>query len=156
MHAEALLSGHAACFDLVFMSDSRDAYFQSSPFEHMVASGGFYAFAEQTRAGSAQEGACCSVQQQPNNRRWLDLITEFMHEPTPIAEQIGAKAGGLAPILNSGVSGGSTRAVRSYLGRMLAALMRLGRSLFLHENPLVGPLVGIDQGVHNWLVHLRR
>ena len=115
VHAEALLSEHAACFDLVFMSDSRDAYFQQSPFEHMVASGGFYAFAEQTRAGSPQEGACCSVQHQPNNRQWLDLITEFMHEPTPIAEQIGAKAGGLAPILNSGVSGGSTHAVRSYL-----------------------------------------
>ena len=145
---EAVLNAFGRCFDRVFLSDTRDAYFQADPFQYLLPSGGFYSFQEQVRRGSA----CCTLQGNPVTSRWQNQISEFLRLEQPLNEDMRktVSSGANTPIICSGVSGGATASVMAWLRAFLGLLIRMGRAPVRHEgaNPF-------DQGVHNYLIYKR-
>lgn len=166
-HGFAFLVEHGRRFDRVLLVDTRDAYFQADPFAHVPADptgagpatgdvgasvgGTFYATTEQRRGASLTglpPHPCCTLAHNPPNRQWL------LHAGGPgIAHKLGRLhlaeyPNGELPILNSGVSIGTTRGVLSYLRAMLDEIARLGHG----KRASVLDVTGVDQGIHNLVV----
>jgi len=123
-YAYAALTSYRHCFDKVVTTDTRDAYFQASPFPYITAPG-FYATQEQIRTGMRADGkptnVCCTVHNNPYNRRWIDAINPGA------ADALTSLYGGDVPISCSAISLGTTDAFRSYLLAMIQMFEQLSQ-----------------------------
>lgn len=117
------LHRHGHRYRAVFLTDLRDVCFQDSPF-NSVGDGALKVYLEDT---SRALGNC------PNNARWLrELYGE------EVLGRLSAK-----PIICAGTTLGGYAAVRSYLDAFVLSLREVRSVLRM----------GMDQGVHNFLMH---
>ena len=121
------MKDHAAKYDKVVLADVRDSMFQENPFSAFTT--GFYAF---NGVESRTIGEC----------GWNGGWVKDCFGPKMLSE-ISRK-----PIICSGVSMGSTKEVVAYLG-LMQELMETEKFATCERN-------GVDQGVHNVLVHTNR
>jgi hypothetical protein len=148
-HAYAALRGRRRCYEKVLLTDTRDVYFQSDVFEHVTRQA-LYVTQEQVRAGATAD--CCYVQTNSFNRQWLEDVDRSLDhvgdagglfsggvrmgtavgggspQPPPrlsAAQRVEAKYGGRTPILNSGITMGTTDAVALYLKYFVLAMSRM-------------------------------
>ena len=149
-HIDAVLhtSAYSDCFGKVFLLDSRDSYFQADPFLHVQH--GLYVTQEQQRRNSTQR-----YPYDVFNAAWLRMVDERSRSrfwrndvSSGVVERIIAKFGEDVVNLNSGAILGTIYAIQRYLYEMMRLLRRVGMGGIVYAG------VGIDQGVHNYLVYL--
>jgi hypothetical protein len=124
----AYLRKHAARYDQVMMSDTRDVVFQRHPFDGIAS----------PKCHFFLEGAARNIGDDPTNSRWVrGCLT---------AEEAAALAN--RRISCSGITIGGTAAIIAYLERMAARIAAMPFRIYR----AIGH--GYDQAIHNALVHL--
>jgi hypothetical protein len=121
LRALELLESERGRYRNVMLTDTRDVFFQRSPFDFDVGDD-VHCFLEEAGLVLGTE----------TNAQWLRLAYG-----DAVARELADQ-----PISCSGVTIGSAAAVRGYLAVMADELTRLPRQIW-----------GIDQGVHNYVVH---
>jgi len=111
--------------DMVMITDSRDVYFQGDPFEEI-----------QNGLVSGAESIC--IQDCPLNLSWIEQVYSKQ-----LAEQLSPM-----PIICSGVTMGSTGAIRSYLNALVIEIANNKERIFFRPY--------LDQAIHNKILRLEK
>jgi len=139
---KAFLFRHPCAFDKIVSIDSRDAFFQSDPFDRVIK--GLYLDSE-----------IYNLRFEPYNSNWVNLIRDPNDEGNPkstldLIPEAGLnsreehKRYQLRPVLCSGVMAGTAPAMEVWIDAMITLLVQ--SKIVRHEK-------GIDQGFHNVLFH---
>ncbi len=121
----ACLDGMAEGATHVLLTDVRDVLFQADPFSYAPDEGLVLAMHKRSY----------TLESEPVNARWLDYV--YGREKW--------KSFGSHPVSCAGTTLGTIGAVREYLTRMSAEIIRLTPRLVGQD--------GLDQGVHNFLLN---
>jgi FkbM family methyltransferase len=122
--AQAYLTERTEQYQNVMLTDTRDVIFQKDPFDFNI----------DARLCCFEEKEGTTIGDSPINAEWIE--SAFGPEER---EKLSHR-----PIICSGITIGSVSAVLSYLGTFVRTLS---------EKHIPMDLRGIDQGVHNYLVH---
>ena len=135
---DEFLHRYQHCYDKVVIADTRDLYFQADPFTYVED--GLYVCQEEVKK---DDDTCCELGEVQFNGRWNRGSIDC-------AKQNGANEiiqnyhkHKQTPILCSGVSLGTTAAMRSYFQAMIGYI----------QTQMTKTCHGLDQGIHQVLVY---